>query len=160
MKRIHFIFILTGLILSAFCKIEAQQVIAPSGGTHQNTSGTLSFTLGELQIDTKTNANGIITQGFHQANLTVTAIKELSDRDFSIIAYPNPATNVVFVKTEKGNFKKLSYSLFDTNGKLLLKNSTKLNNAEVSFETFTPAVYYLQVTLDGKDIKTFRIVKK
>jgi hypothetical protein len=70
-----------------------QQVIASSGGTLQNTSYTLKFPLGEMLIDTKANANGIITQGFNLTNLTITAINNLSNRDFDTIAYPNPTTN-------------------------------------------------------------------
>lgn len=160
MKNVQIYLICLGVLLFSFGKVGAQQVLASAGDFLKNTSGSLSFTLGELVIDTKTNTNGTLTQGFQQTKLTVTAIKELPGNNFHIVAYPNPTTNVLFLKSETGSSIKFTYSLFDANGKLLIKNSTKLSEAEISFESMVPAIYYLKVTSDGNETQTFKIIKQ
>ncbi|MFC2176342.1 hypothetical protein ACFLR1_05175, partial [Bacteroidota bacterium] len=46
------------------------EVIASAGGHFDNGTTQLSWTLGEVAIDTYDNGTNIITQGFHQTQLT------------------------------------------------------------------------------------------
>jgi len=160
MKKVFTYLISSGILLFWFSKISAQQVVANAGGSLQSTSGTISFTLGEVVIDTKSNANGAITQGFHQTKLIITAINNISNSDFGVIVYPNPTSNLVFLKVEKGNFKKINYSLYDANGKLLVNNVVTSSEVEIPFENYSPSVYYLKVNSEGKEVQTFKIVKR
>lgn len=61
-----------GALLSKSFSICAQsltpQVIASSGAYQSNAAGSLSFTIGESNIQTLTSANNILTQGFQQPN--------------------------------------------------------------------------------------------
>lgn len=53
------------LAFSSF-NVAAQQVIASAGGTFENQDISISFTIGEPVIETFTNGNIILTQGFQQ----------------------------------------------------------------------------------------------
>jgi len=158
MKKIPSFLIAIGLLVIEGAK--AQQVISSTGGTGQNGSGTLSYTLGELVIDTYTKSNTTITQGFHQPKITVTAINELYGVDFSIFAFPNPTYSLVKLKIEKGGTEKLDYTLYDLGGKLLLQGKLENGETEVSFDPFIPATYFIKILVDGKEVKTFKIIKQ
>jgi hypothetical protein len=149
-----------GTMLFVSISIHAQQVISSTGGTASNGSGTLSFTLGELVIDTRTSGGTTITQGFHQTKLTITAVSELPCLTFSITAFPNPTSDFVTLKTARENNEKLTYGLFDMQGKLLLKGELLQGEAQVPFATFAAATYIIKITKEGKDIKTLKIVKE
>ena len=48
---------------------QAQQVLSNGGGSFENGGTTMTFTIGETVIGTFSQANGIMTQGFNQAQL-------------------------------------------------------------------------------------------
>jgi len=72
-------YLLAILVLTASVSVKAQQleVIATSGDFYENSSGSLSWTLGEVFIETLSETNFILTQGFQQSKLTLTAINDL-----------------------------------------------------------------------------------
>lgn len=78
-----------------------QQVISSAGGfdVSGDNSISLSWTLGELVITTVESAGGdlILTQGFQQAKLGVTAIEENPDLGVKITIYPNPTSEIINV---------------------------------------------------------------
>jgi hypothetical protein len=137
----------------------AQQVLSSSGETGQNSSGSISYTLGELVITTQTNGTNAITQGFHQTQIIVTEIRELSDPCFSISVFPNPTNDFVTLKIEKGEIRNMEFILFDTHGKFLLKEIVTDTEQKVSFKQLNPGSYFIKVVKDRTEIKTFKIVK-
>lgn len=48
---------------------QAQQVLSNGGGSFENGGTTMTFTVGETVISTFSQSNGIMTQGFNQAQL-------------------------------------------------------------------------------------------
>lgn len=140
--------------------IRAQQVISAAGVSGSNGSGSIQSTVGELVIDTKTAGSTTLTQGFHQTKITITAISELSNLSFSITAFPNPTSDMVTIKTEKAETEKLTYALFDLQGKLLLKGNLLNGEAQVTFGSLSTATYILKIAKEGKDVKTMKIVKQ
>lgn len=137
----------------------AQLVLSSSGETMQNSSGTISYTLGELVIATQTNGTSTITQGFHQTQLVVTAISELSDPGFSIVVYPNPTHDFVTLKIEKGESRNVECVLYDALGKALLKAKFTGTEQKVSFEQLNPGNYLIKLWKNGLEFRTFKIVK-
>jgi len=137
----------------------AQQVISSSGSTLKNSAGSLSFTVGELVIDTKNAGATTITQGFHQTKLTITAMNVLREQNFSISAFPNPTNNFVNLKIEKGEIRDIEFTLFDLQGKVLSNRKIESTNTEVSFSGYNSGNYLLKVIQKGKEIQTFKIIK-
>jgi hypothetical protein len=137
----------------------AQQVLSSSGATGQNSSGSISYTLGELVIDTKVNGATTITQGFHQTQLVVTAISEPSETGFSIAAFPNPTNDFVMLKIEKGEIQNLEFILIDAQARFLLKEKLTGSEQKVSFDQLNPGAYFIKILKNGMEIQTFKIVK-
>jgi hypothetical protein len=137
----------------------AQQVISSSGSTLKSSTGSLSFTVGELVIDTKNAGATTITQGFHQTKLTITAMNVLREQNFSISAFPNPTSDFVNLKIEKGEIRDIEFTLFDLQGKVLSNRKIESTNTEVSFSGYNSGNYLLKVIQKGKEIQTFKIIK-
>jgi hypothetical protein len=144
-------------LISGFAN--AQQVISSSGSVLKNSAGSLSFTVGELVIDTKSAGATAITQGFHQTKLTITAINVLREQKFSISAFPNPTNNFVNLKIEKGEIRDVGFVLFDLQGKVLSNQKIESTNTEISFSGYKSGNYLLKVIQNGKEIQTFKIIK-
>jgi hypothetical protein len=158
MKLLYFVMLCSALLL---CKNgDAQQIIANSGTTLQNSNESISFTLGELVIDTYNASTKTLTEGFHQPQITITAINELSGLDFTVMAFPNPTSDIVELKVEKVNSKDIEYFLLDINGKLLARKKIESSETEIPFSQLAPAIYILKLQVDGKEAKIFKIVKQ
>jgi hypothetical protein len=146
-------------ILSGYGKIVAQEVVSSAGDSHSNANGSISYTIGEPVIETFTGENNILTQGFQQTNLMVTAIDELPGLDFEISAFPNPATEIVKIRIGKESIVGMQYMLYDMSGNLLLRNGLEGTETEIPFNDFSPAEYILRISDNSKEVKSFKIVK-
>jgi hypothetical protein len=140
--------------------IQAQQLVSTAGDFYQNNSGSLSFSLGELAIETFLSTNNILTQGFQQTNLVAVSIKELPGLDFEISVYPNPVKDIVVLKIPSEKLVGKQYKLYDMDGKLLQIKLLNETETEISFSSLTPATYFIKVGEGEKELKTFKIVKQ
>jgi hypothetical protein len=152
-------FLIIFTILLAF-KAEAQEVVSTSGEFSVAGSGSLSWTIGEAITETFSSGNITLTQGFQQSNLTITAIDEVAGLSFSITAFPNPATDNIYLMIDNKSLKNIGYQLFDTSGKLIVSAKIDEKESSISLNKFPPAVYLLKVTESDKPIKTFKVIKK
>jgi hypothetical protein len=160
MKQIYSLLFILVLVLITNINANAQQVVSSAGNMLQNSSGSLSFTIGELVIDTRSSSGKTLTQGFHQPKITITAINELADLKLTIAAYPNPTSDWVKLTIEKSTTKNMEYALYDLNGKLLVSKMMNSGEVEILLTPYLPSTYFLKVKLDGKEVKTFKIIKQ
>lgn len=133
--------ILFGLLISA-SQIFAQEVLSSGGDHFTTTDYAVSFTLGELAIETVSSTDRILTQGFHQTNLTITSVSEVTSAE--VLVYPNPASNVINI-TGLEQFNVLRYRLVDVTGRTVLDyQGSMLSTLDVS--PFPVGFYVLSVT--------------
>lgn len=154
------------LISSCFClsltygQNTVQNVVASSGGTIIWGNGGVTWTLGEVVIATISSPTNIITQGFHQGELVITAIGDINMSDISVLLYPNPATNLINVdiKSDKPGIYK--YELIDITGRIIINEQSYSKNFKINIEALKPALYYLRITdKNGKFMKSYKVVK-
>jgi hypothetical protein len=138
--------------------ILSQEVIAIGGQYLSNSSGSISYTIGETVIETLTGSNNILTQGFQQTNLIVTAINEAKRLNFEISAYPNPTQDFIRLRIGKENIKGMQYLLYDLNGKLIDKHKLLNQETDISFEHLAPASYILKILDKKTELKSFQII--
>lgn len=137
----------------------AQQVLSSTGGTFQNSGGMISFTLGELAIDTYTQGETTITQGFHQSIL-VEPVSELPEINFSIDVFPNPVNDYIIIKIEKRHSQNMNFILYDINGKTLQNGLIPNAETEINFSSINSGTYILKIRQNENEIKTVKIVKQ
>ena len=145
-------------MLSLSAQQTSPEIISTSGNYDSNANNSISWTIGELVIDTKDNLTNILTQGFHQDNYTITDFEDF-DLNYQISVYPNPTTNHVFIQMNNDEYFQIY--LFDLNGKLLLHSNHENGRAEIDLYSFAESTYLLKLyNSENKLIKSFKILKQ
>ena len=131
------------------------QVIGSSGNYSTAGSGSsLSATVGEPV--TETFSNGIIlTQGFQQSFILITAVN--SPIDNNILIYPNPASSTVSIETSGG--EDYSLELLDVLGERLIFQKLQGTMNTINLERLSPATYFIKVYSQEQIQQTFKLVK-
>ncbi len=140
--------------------LSAQEVVATSGETKQISGYEISWTLGEPVIETFNSATNVLTQGFHQSKLIVTAIDEPGTLGYQLNVYPNPTSDYVIIDFNSALSNK-QYSLFDNTGKRILLQHFSATKTQVDMSALASGTYLLQIgTKKTNRIQTFKIIKK
>lgn len=151
-------FVIVALVCSGY--ILAQDVISPAGDYHQNSSVSVSYTIGEPISETFELEENILTQGFQQSKLIITAIKSPKILDFNLHIFPNPTRSSINIEIISENFTGASFYLMDINGKLVFEKETTNRLTEIDIKSLAPATYFLKVITENKDVLTYKIVKE
>jgi hypothetical protein len=139
---------------------QVQSVTAASGGDLTGQNINVSFTIGESVIPTLKKPDMMVTQGFHQSKLSVTATGVLKELALNVEAYPNPVADEIKLVMDKKLLPGTSYSLIDMQGGLIAQDKPEGLVTKISFRSLVPAVYFLKVNQWGTTIKTFKIIKE
>lgn len=135
----------------------AQEVVSSSGDYFSNSNGSISFTVGEVAIETITTGSNAITQGFHQTNLGVLSVGDIED-DLAIKVFPNPVSELLQVTLT--NYTDKSYRLFDITGRLVTQKTFKKQQSEINLSPYVSGIYILALyDENNKRINTYRIIK-
>lgn len=146
-------------IHSSQLTLHAQEVISTSGKHHESADKSISWTLGEMVTETFSAGENILTQGFHQSKLTVVSMNDMDLPGYTITAYPSPAKSYVTLSVEAEKYENMVYRLYDLNGKLITQGSIDAKNTSISFSGLKPAVYFLRVIDDQKNVRSIKIIK-
>ena len=145
MKKL--LLILLALPMIGFGQVTTPSVVSSSGDSYNNGGIMMDYTLGEIVIETYTNSNTILTQGFHQGDLKVTTA--VVNLDIKTKIYPNPTTNFLIIELEKNVNAELL--VYDINGKIVIKD--KLNEEQkkqLDFSFLNQGNYLLHINIADK----------
>ena len=156
MKKIY-TSILTIYTTLTFAQINTVQVVGSAGNTARSGNTLLTWTIGEPIVNTATATNNVLTQGFNQGLLLITAIDELKNTTISI--QPNPTSDFAIIKLDDQNLFNAQYTLTDINGKVIQQNKIENKQTSVSFQDLANATYFIQVSTNNQKAKTFKIIK-
>lgn len=155
--------LLPALLLLIFSNdlIFAQESVNTSGKDASGTGGIVNYSVGQIVYTTNTGTNGSASQGVQQPYeiSVVTALKEGKDIVLSFLVYPNPTYDFLKLKIENLISENLTYLLYDMSGKFIKSKNIEGAEATISMESLATGTYFLKVTEDNKDIKTFKIIK-
>jgi hypothetical protein len=142
--------------------LQAQESPTAAGGEATGTGGTASYSVGQVVYTTATGTNGSVAQGVQQPY----EISEvLSSPDFSELVkdlkiFPNPTTDVLTLSMSNATNLALDYQIVDMNGKVILTQKSIGNETNITVSSFPSAIYFLKITNQNKEVKTFKIIKK
>lgn len=140
----------------------SQASIVVTGGSAAGTGGSSSYSIGQIAYTSLPGSSVQILQGVQQPYEIVTlGNDEFTGINLVMTAYPNPTIDILNLIVSNDNWKDLSYNLFDTNGKIISKNS-KITTSEttVSMQGLSQGIYFLAISDNNKTLKTFKIIKK
>jgi len=134
----------------------AQEVVSSQGETYSNANGSIDFTVGEVIINTGSNGTNDLTQGFHQTNWNFLGVQDFAP-DFDVTIFPNPTSDVMNIKSTI--YQNLSYSLYDAQGKLVLKNVLSETVTQIQVNLLAPGAYSLSISDKNGQLKNFKLIK-
>jgi len=157
---------LFGLGLTGIQAQEIHQTIAATGGNASGTTGTVSYSVGQLVYATNIGTTGSVSQGVQQPYeiSVVTAIEEAKGINLLVSAYPNPASDYLILSIDENvksgqDLTLLSYQMYDIQGKLLQNQEITENRTTIDMGNLGPATYFVKVVQGNKEVKTFKIIK-
>ncbi len=140
--------------------LQAQESPTVSGGVATGTSGSVSFSIGQVLYKSQTGTNGYsITEGVQQPYeiSIVYGIPESSNLNISV--YPNPTTNYLAIKTDNYKSPKLQFFVIDINGQILKEAKIRQNKTLIKTDNWVTGTYFIKITNNKNHIKTFKIIK-
>jgi hypothetical protein len=141
--------------------LSAQESVPAAGGDTSNTSGSVSYSVGQVVYNTHTGNNGTVAEGVHQPYeiSVVVGIKEANDINLSFTVYPNPAHEFLTLEVNKLSLENLACHLYDPEGKMLKSTNLIESRTNISLTHLAPGIYFLKVTDNNRELKTFKIIK-
>ena len=117
----------------------AQQLNVLSGGGNytEGTGGSVSWTLGEVVIQTGTSGTHDATQGFQQGNIYVTGLEEIPELKISV--FPNPTADYFTITAPEF----MTLNVFNNAGQLVLNQLLNEGNNLVDVTGLARGTYNL-----------------
>jgi hypothetical protein len=151
------------IIILGFCLVvlsaKSQEVVSTGGDFHENSSGSISWTLGEAVTSTMEGGSSMLTQGFQQCRFEVNTLIQPEDPNWGITISPNPAKDFILLRIEKTIPSESAYSVFDGLGNLIRSGKIISQTTKIDFSSISPSMYFIRVKEGDKLIQTFKIVK-
>ncbi len=132
------------------------EVIASSGDYYESGGTSLSWTLGEIAIETLDNGSNILTQGFHQTMLIPVSVPD--DNVLQLRVYPNPTSDKIIISTGT-TANNLELQLFDVQGRQLTNKKLAGANNELNLQNLSKGIYILRITEMGQLYASYKIQK-
>lgn len=159
MRKVFTLFAFLAGITATF----AQSAIVPVGGNAQSNNGSVSYTVGQIAIQTNGNESVSVAEGVQQPyEIMVVGTNDYPQIVLNAKIYPNPTENIAQLELNGfeipvGGFHAI---LYDGNGKLL--QNIKVTDDVTQFEIghYATGTYHLELR-DGKRVlKTFKVVRR
>ena len=156
-KSLFCLLLLSNLVIPVL----AQNTISATGGSATGSGGFVSYTIGQIANGTFSSTSGIVAQGVQQPYeisvlTTINAAKDIS-LIFSI--YPNPSSDFLTLKVENFEIVKLSCWLYGVGGNLIESKKVLSSETQIRMTNQVSGSYFLKVTVNNKEVKTFKIIK-
>ena len=159
MKRLLLIMGVMVFVMSG----HAQETITTTGGEATSNAGSVSYTIGQIAIQTATNGNASIAEGVQQPyEIQTVGVDNYPNITLNAMVYPNPTADLLTLavgNVETFHETSLQAMLYTTNGQPLQTVTVAGEHTVVDMTNVAAGTYYLRVT-DGKQtLKTFKVVK-
>jgi hypothetical protein len=140
----------------------AQQNTVASGGDASGVGGSVSYSIGQIDYLAPSGANGKLNEGVQQP-FEIFEVLSLTENVPGISAslYPNPAVSTVILSLDAAQIgQPTEYRLSDSNGKLVRNGAVSENETLIDVNGLADAIYYLDVIVSDRIVKSFKLVKK
>lgn len=165
-KYLSFIIALISLSVVQVSKAQtlSPEVIATDGGYAVSSQGSLSWTMGEVIVETVSSSSNILTQGFQQPEDGLLTVVENTQSSIITTVYPNPANEIIYLLFQPDLNGNYNINLFNAQGKLLKSASTDFdsdsNTFSLSLSDLQCGLYFLTVSSDDNiPLQSFQISK-
>ncbi|HPM90688.1 MAG TPA: T9SS type A sorting domain-containing protein [Tenuifilaceae bacterium] len=140
--------------------LHAQESVNATGGDATGSGGTVAYSVGQVAYTTNTDASGTVSQGVQQVYEIFTVGINETELNISLSVFPNPTANNLTLQISDYNNEKLSYQLYDMQGKLLNNGQLTAQQTQINTSSLPPATYFINVVnQENKKVQSFKIIK-
>jgi hypothetical protein len=149
-------FFFSTLVLS----LNAQEAVTTTGLKTEGPGGTMSYSVGQVNVAQSTGAGGSVLEGVQQPYIIDPTVGlDISNIDLKLATYPNPTSDQIILTAQDLNLENLSFRLHNIEGKVLLSKASIGTNNKINLQPFPANTYMLNIYMDQIIIKSFRIIK-
>ena len=147
------------LMMLSVMILSAQSDVVPVGGTATGSGGTVTYTVGQIAVQTYSNGTFTISEGVQQPyEIQTIGIDNYPGITLNAMVYPNPTVGNVQLTINNEQLEG-EVKVFDMNGKFLFSKRIERQNIEIPMSDLAAGTYFVNV-LDGTQVlKTFKVVK-
>ncbi len=161
-KLILTLLFMTGLGILA---LKAQHSVNTAGGNVLNTSGSVSYSVGQIVYSSHVDENGSVSEGVqHPYEIyVITIIDEPGNNQPMLSVFPNPVADqlsLMVVGRDNCPQSDYHYQLLDINGKSLKAERMMDDITLIDMGGKMPGTYFLKVTASEGKSWLFKIIKK
>ncbi len=140
---------------------KAQQISLPADGNTTGSTGSVSYSIGQVFYTMNTGPTASSSMGVQQPyEISVLAsVADINPISLTCSLFPNPAADYVILKTNGDVSTSLIYQLYDISGKLLESKAINGTETTISMGAYPVSVYFLKVTSHNTEVETFKIIK-
>ena len=135
-----------------------------SGEDATGSSGSVTYSIGQVFYTYIGESLYDVAQGIQQGELSqnIETPENNVEPKIEIVIFPNPTTDFVNINMEGIEFESglRSYQLYDLQGRLLKQNTIDQTDTRIDLKELSSSIYILQVHVNNKILKTFKILKK
>lgn len=140
-----------------------QTSIGAAGGDTSGPGGTVGYSIGQVAYTNFSSESGNINQGVQQPYDIIMVSTANPDISLNAAIFPNPsATSVQLILDEfvfSSGKHEFAYSLYDLSGRLLQQDEITASTTLITLEKLVGTVYFLRVSDNDREVKTFKIFK-
>lgn len=142
----------------------AQSAIVSVGGDAQGNGGSVSYTVGQVAVQTVANSNGSVSvaEGVQQPyEIMTVGVDDYPQIVLDAVVYPNPTDNLAQLRLNGFEIPADGFHaiLYDGNGKQLQSVIVSDDLTAFQIGQYATGTYFLELR-DGKRVlKTFKVVR-
>jgi len=146
--------------MASVAEVCAQQTVLPAGGDATGSSGSVSWSLGQVDYTANNSSGGTVSQGVQQPiEFLILATAEKDPVTRSISAMPNPASDGITVQLSTPPTSAATYRLVDLHGQEVATGRFTGTSAYVPLAGLAAATYLIHVVQGGSETSVLRVIK-
>jgi uncharacterized repeat protein (TIGR01451 family) len=157
---------------------EFPNIMLPDSGTdYEASQGYVTYSIylkKGLPVGTKLKNTAEIYFDFNEPIITNTTVNTITlksanpihvaGRGINLIVYPNPTKNIATIKTELANSSNVSYTLYDLQGRVILRKEDAIKpsgpySEDINLEALQTGIYVLNLKINGHET-SIKLIKE
>jgi hypothetical protein len=152
-KKLACVLSFVGISISS---MKAQSNVVSTGGdAYSSASGSVSYTIGQLDFQFHAGSGGNGSEGVQQAYL-IQSNGLLNPEQMQVSIWPNPTSDLVNIQIQESMLNRTLF-IFDAQGKCVLNQLLSNLNTSLDLASFASGLYTL--CIDTENNAAFKITK-
>lgn len=147
------------LMVLSVLSLSAQSDIVPMGGDMEGSGVTISYTIGQIAVQSYGEGSTSISEGVQQPyEIQTIGIDNYPGITLSAMVYPNPTLGNVQLTMNNVQFEG-EVRVFDLNGKFLFSKKIEGETTVIPMSDLATGTYFVNVLNGTQVLKSFKVVK-